>query len=193
MRRFRGAGTRPRLDTGRLGHLRGPHCAAPVESPSWSPSGRSVRTDALVACSSGRASSSRCTREAPVAVGLDGEALVLDAAAALRLVAGRAARPRAAACAVALSPAGAAVTLTRRNLRNAGADRSRKAGRNYRGRTPTSRWRPLRSRKRPARQSGASRSSSCSRGHWTPLPTRARSAWRSRASPASARRVCWPS
>ena len=114
LRRFRGAGTRPRLDTGRLGvfatRMRGAHAVAKLVTLGtigqhrrfggvlqWSPLEFEVRASS------------------PIAVGLDGEALMLEPP--LRFVSLPAAlRVRLPRHARGVSPAGAAVTLTPRNL-----------------------------------------------------------------------------
>jgi diacylglycerol kinase family enzyme len=115
MRRFRGAGTRPDLDTGRLGifvaELRGAGGVAKLGTLGTVRTHR--RFGGVLQWSS---LEFEVHSEAPVAVGLDGEALMLvpplrfvslPGALLVRL-------PRHAS---GVSPAGAAVTLTRRNLR----------------------------------------------------------------------------
>ena len=114
LRRFRGAGTRPRLDTGRLGvfatRMRGSHAMAKLVTLGtigqhrrfggvlqWSPLEFEIRASS------------------PIAVGLDGEALVLEPPLRFVSLPG-ALRVRLPRHARGVSPAGAAVTLTRRNL-----------------------------------------------------------------------------
>jgi diacylglycerol kinase family enzyme len=114
LRRFRGAGTRPRLDTGRLGvfatRMRGAHAVAKLVTLGtigqhrrfggvlqWSPLEFEVRASS------------------PVPVGLDGEALMLEPPLRFVSLPG-ALRVRLPRHARGVSPAGAAVTLTRRNL-----------------------------------------------------------------------------
>jgi diacylglycerol kinase family enzyme len=114
LRRFRGAGTRPRLDSGRLGifatRMRGAHAVAKLVTLGtigqhrrlggvlqWSPLEFEVRASA------------------PIAVGLDGEALVLEPPLRFVSLPG-ALRVRVPRHAHGVSPAGAAVTLTHRNL-----------------------------------------------------------------------------
>jgi diacylglycerol kinase family enzyme len=121
MRRFRGTGTRPRLDTGQLGvfaaRLRGAGGVARLVTLATI--GRSLGSDSQHRRLSGVLQWSCLEFEirafAPVAVGLDGEALVL--APPLRFVSlPGALRVRVPRHATGVSPAGAAVTLTRRNL-----------------------------------------------------------------------------
>jgi len=114
LRRFRGAGTRPRLDSGRLGifatRMRGSHAVAKLVTLGtigqhrrlggvlqWSPLEFEVRA------------------RGPIAVGLDGEALVLEPPLRFVSLPG-ALRVRLPRHARGVSPAGAAVTLTHRNL-----------------------------------------------------------------------------
>ena len=120
-RRFRGTGTRPRLDTGRLGvfvaSLRGAGGVARLVT--FGTIGRSLGSERQHRRLSGVLQWSCIEFEiravAPVAVGLDGEALVL--APPLRFVSlPGALRVRVPRHASGVSPAGAAVTLTRRNL-----------------------------------------------------------------------------
>jgi diacylglycerol kinase family enzyme len=121
MRRFRGTGTRPRLDTGQLGvfaaRLRSAGGVARLVTIGTI--GRSLGSGSQHRRLSGVLQWSCLEFEiravAPVAVGLDGEALVL--APPLRFVSlPGALRVRVPRHATGLSPAGAAVTLTRRNL-----------------------------------------------------------------------------
>jgi diacylglycerol kinase family enzyme len=121
MRRFRGTGTRPRLDTGQLGifaaRLRGAGGVARLVTLSTI--GRSLGSESQHRRLSGVLQWSCLEFEihasAPVAVGLDGEALVLDAP--LRFVAlPGALRVRVPRHASGVSPAAGAVTLTRRNV-----------------------------------------------------------------------------
>ena len=115
LRRFRGAGTRPRLDTGRAGHLRDPHARRRRSRQAGDPRDDRPAPASSAACSSGRALEFEVRASAPVAVGLDGEALVL--APPLRFVSlPGALRVRVPRHATGVSPAGGAVTLTRRNL-----------------------------------------------------------------------------
>ena len=114
LRRFRGVGTRPRLDSGRLGifatRMRGAHAVAKLVTLGtigqhrrlggvlqWSPLEFEVRASA------------------PIAVGLDGEALVLEPPLRFVSLPG-ALRVRVPRHAHGVSPAGAAVALTHRNL-----------------------------------------------------------------------------
>jgi diacylglycerol kinase family enzyme len=121
MRRFRGTGTRPRLDTGHLGvfvaRLRGAGGVARLVT--FGTIGRSLGSERQHRRFSGVLQWSCLEFEirasAPVAVGLDGEALVL--APPLRFVSlPGALRVRVPRHATGVSPAGGAVTLTRRNL-----------------------------------------------------------------------------
>jgi diacylglycerol kinase family enzyme len=121
MRRFRGTGTRARLDTGRLGvfaaRLRGAGGVARLVM--FGTIGRSLGSERQHRRLSGVLQWSCLEFEirasAPVAVGLDGEALVL--APPLRFVSlPGALRVRVPRHATGVSPAGGAVTLTRRNL-----------------------------------------------------------------------------
>jgi diacylglycerol kinase family enzyme len=114
LRRFRGAGTRPRLDTGRLGifatRMRG--AGAVAKLVTLGTIGQHRRLGGVLQWSS---LEFEVRATAPVAVGLDGEALVL--APPLRFVSlPGALRIRVPRHATGLSPAGVAVTLTRRNL-----------------------------------------------------------------------------
>ena len=115
MRRFRGAGTRADLDTGRLGifvaQLRGAGGVAKLVTLGTI--GAHRRFGGVLQWSS---LEFEVHSEAPVAVGLDGEALTL--APPLRFVSlPGALLVRVPRHASGVSPAGAAVTLTRRNLR----------------------------------------------------------------------------
>ena len=114
LRRFRGAGTRPRLDTGRLGvfatRMRG--AGAVAKLVTLGTIGQHRRLGGVLQWSS---LEFEVRASAPVAVGLDGEALVL--APPLRFVSlPGALRVRVPRHASGISPAGVAVTLTRRNL-----------------------------------------------------------------------------
>ena len=115
MRRFRGAGTRADLDTGRLGifvaHLRGAGGVAKLVTLGTI--GAHRRFGGVQQWSSFEF---EVHSEEPVAVGLDGEALTL--VPPLRFVSlPGALLVRVPRHASGVSPAGAAVTLTRRNLR----------------------------------------------------------------------------
>src|SRR5215218_934090 len=121
MRRFRGTGTRPRLDTGRLGifaaRLRGAGGVARLVT--FETIGRSLGSGSQHRRLSGVLQWSCLEFEvraaAPVAVGLDGEALML--APPLRFVSlPGALRVRVPRHAHGVSPAAAAVALTPRNL-----------------------------------------------------------------------------
>ena len=114
LRRFRGAGTRPRLDTGQLGifatRMRG--AGAVAKLVTLGTIGQHRRLGGVLQWSS---LDFEVRAGAPVAVGLDGEALVL--APPLRFVSlPGALRIRVPRRASGVSPAGGAVTLTRRNL-----------------------------------------------------------------------------
>jgi diacylglycerol kinase family enzyme len=114
LRRFRGAGTRPRLDTGRLGifatRMRGAGSVAKLVTLGTI--GQHRRLGGVLQWSS---LEFEIRAASPVPVGLDGEALVL--APPLRFVSlPGALRVRVPRHASGLSPAGVAVTLTRRNL-----------------------------------------------------------------------------
>ena len=114
LRRFRGAGTRPRLDTGRLGifatRMRG--AGAVAKLVTLGTIGQHRRLGGVLQWSS---LDFEVRATAPVAVGLDGEALVL--APPLRFVSlPGALRVRVPRHASGVSPAGGAVMLTRRNL-----------------------------------------------------------------------------
>ena len=120
-RRLRGTGTRPRLDTGRLGvfaaRLRGASGVARLVT--FGTIGRSLGSGSQHRRLSGLLQWSCLEFEvravAPVAVGLDGESLML--APPLRFVSlPGALRVRVPRHAHGVSPAGAAVPLTRRNL-----------------------------------------------------------------------------
>ena len=115
MRRFRGAGTRAHLDTGRLGifvaHLRGAGGVAKLVTLGTI--GAHRRFGGVQQWSSFEF---EVHSQEPVAVGLDGEALTL--VPPLRFVSlPGALLVRVPRHASGVSPAGAAVTLTRRNLR----------------------------------------------------------------------------
>ena len=114
MRRFRGAGTRPHLDTGRLG----------VFATRLSGAGGVAKLVTLGAIGAHRRFGSvlqwsslefEVRSVAPVPVGLDGEALVLTAPLRFVSLPG-ALRVRVPRHAPGVSPAAAAVPLTRRNL-----------------------------------------------------------------------------
>jgi diacylglycerol kinase family enzyme len=114
LRRFRGAGTRPRLDTGRLGifatRMRG--AGAVAKLVTLGTIGQHRRLGGVLQWSS---LDFEVRATAPVAVGLDGEALVL--APPLRFVSlPGALRVRVPRHASGVSPAGGAVMLTRRNV-----------------------------------------------------------------------------
>ncbi len=114
LRRFRGAGTRPRLDTGRLGifatRMRGAHAVAKLVTLGTI--GQQRRFGGVLQWS---LLEFEVRSGAPIAVGLDGEALVL--VPPLRFVSlPGALRVRVPRHARGVSPAGAAVTLTHRNL-----------------------------------------------------------------------------
>jgi diacylglycerol kinase family enzyme len=114
LRRFRGAGTRPRLDTGRLGifatRMRG--AGAVAKLVTLGTIGQHRRLGGVLQWSS---LEFEVRATAPVAVGLDGEALVL--APPLRFVSlPGALRVRVPWHATGVSPAGGAVMLTHRNL-----------------------------------------------------------------------------
>jgi diacylglycerol kinase family enzyme len=121
MRRFRGTGTRPRLDTGRLGvfaaRLRGAGGVARLVT--FGTIGRSFGSERQHRRLSGVLQWSCLEFEirasAPVPVGLDGEALVLAPPLRFASLPG-ALRVRLPRDATGVSPAGGAVTLTRRNL-----------------------------------------------------------------------------
>src|SRR6266545_944704 len=114
LRRFRGAGTRPRLDTGRLGifatRMRG--AGAVAKLVTLGTIGQHRRLGGVLQWSS---LEFEVRATAPVAVGLDGEALVLAPPLRFASLPG-ALRVRVPRHASGLSPAGVAVTLTRRNL-----------------------------------------------------------------------------
>ena len=114
LRRFGGVGTRPRLDSGRLGifatRMRG--AGAVAKLVTLGTIGQHRRLGGVLQWSS---SEFEVRATAPVAVGLDGEALML--APPLRFVSlPGALRVRVPRHAAGVSPAGSAVTLTRRNL-----------------------------------------------------------------------------
>ena len=114
LRRFRGAGTRPRLDTGSLGifatRMRGAGSVAKLVTLGTI--GQHRRLGGVLQWSS---LEFEVRASAPVAVGLDGEALVLSPPLRFVSLPG-ALRIRVPRHATGLSPAGVAVTLTRRNL-----------------------------------------------------------------------------
>jgi diacylglycerol kinase family enzyme len=114
LRRFRGAGTRPRLDTGSLGifatRMRGAGSVAKLVTLGTI--GQHRRLGGVLQWSS---LEFEVRASAPVAVGLDGEALVLTPPLRFVSLPG-ALRIRVPRHAAGLSPAGVAVTLTRRNL-----------------------------------------------------------------------------
>jgi diacylglycerol kinase family enzyme len=114
LRRFRAAGTRPRLDTGRLGifatRMRG--AGAVAKLVTLGTIGQHRRLGGVLQWSS---LEFEVRAGAPVAVGLDGEALVLSPPLRFVSLPG-ALRVRVPRHAGGLSPAGVAVTLTRRNL-----------------------------------------------------------------------------
>ena len=121
VRRFRGTGTRPRLDTGQLGvfatRLRGAGGVARLVT--FATIGRSLGSGSQHRLLSGVLQWSclefEIRAEEPVAVGLDGEALML--APPLRFVSPPGAlRIRVPRQARGVSPAAAAVPLTRRNV-----------------------------------------------------------------------------
>ena len=115
MRRFRGAGTRPDLDLGRLGifvaHLSGAGGVAKLVTLGTV--GAHRRFGGVLQWSS---LEFEVHSEGPVAVGLDGEALTLTPPLRFVSLPG-ALLVRVPRHASGVSPAGAAVTLTRRNLR----------------------------------------------------------------------------
>jgi diacylglycerol kinase family enzyme len=121
MRRFRGTGTRPRLDTGRLGvfaaRLRGAGGVARLLT--FGTIGRSLGSASQHRRLSGLLQWSCLEFEvramAPVAVGLDGEALMLTPPLRFVSLPG-ALRVRLPRHARGVSPAAAAVPLNRRNL-----------------------------------------------------------------------------
>ena len=115
MRRFRGAGTRPHLDSGRLGifvaRLSGAGGVAKLVTLGTI--GAHRRFGGVLQWSS---LEFEVLSETPVAVGLDGEALMLAPPLRFASLPG-ALLVRVPRSASGVSPAGAAVTLTRRNLR----------------------------------------------------------------------------
>jgi diacylglycerol kinase family enzyme/uncharacterized membrane protein (UPF0136 family) len=115
MRRFRGAGTRPQLDSGRLGifvaRLSGAGGVAKLVTLGTI--GAHRRFGGVLQWSS---LEFEVLSETPVAVGLDGEALTLAPPLRFASLPG-ALLVRVPRSAPGVSPAGAAVTLTRRNLR----------------------------------------------------------------------------
>ena len=115
MRRFRAAGTRPNLDSGRLGifvaQLRGAGGVAKLVTLGTI--GAHRRLGGVLQWSS---LDFEVHSDAPVAVGLDGEALMLTPPLRFVSLPG-ALLVRMPRHAPGVSPAGAAVTLTRRNLR----------------------------------------------------------------------------
>jgi diacylglycerol kinase family enzyme len=114
LRRFRGVGTRPRLDSGQLGifatRMRG--AAAVAKLVTLGTIGQHRRFGAVRQWSS---LEFEVRASAPVAVGLDGEALVLTPPLLFVSLPG-ALRVRVPRHARGVSPAGAAVPLNRRNL-----------------------------------------------------------------------------
>jgi diacylglycerol kinase family enzyme len=114
MRRFRGAGTRPDLDTGQLGifvaELRG--AAGVAKLVTLGTIGAHRRFGGVLQWSS---LEFEVHSETPVAVGLDGEALMLTPPLRFASLPG-ALLLRVPRHASGVSPAGAAVTVTRRNL-----------------------------------------------------------------------------
>jgi diacylglycerol kinase family enzyme len=114
LRRFRGAGTRPRLDTGSLGifatRMRG--AGAVARLVTLGTIGQHRRLGGVLQWSS---LEFEVRATAPVAVGLDGEALVLTPPLRFVSLPG-ALRVRVPRHATGVSPAGGQVMLTRRNL-----------------------------------------------------------------------------
>lgn len=114
LRRFRGAGTRPRLDTGRLGifatRMRG--AGAVAKLVTLGTIGQHRRLGGVLQWSS---LEFEVRASEPVAVGLDGEAFVLTPPLRFVSLPG-ALRVRVPRHTTGISPAGGAVTLTRRNL-----------------------------------------------------------------------------
>ncbi len=114
LRRLRGAGTRPRLDSGHLGifatRIRG--AAAVAKLVTLGTIGQHRRFGGVLQWSS---IEFEVHASEPVAVGLDGEALLLTPPLVFASLPG-ALRVRVPRHATGISPAGGAVTLTRRNL-----------------------------------------------------------------------------
>lgn len=114
LRRFRGAGSRPRLDTGRLGIFatRMRSAAAVAKLVTLGTIGQHRRLSGVLQWSS---LEFEVRADEPIAVGLDGEALVLSPPLRFASLPG-ALRVRVPRHATGISPSGVAVTLTRRNL-----------------------------------------------------------------------------
>ena len=114
LRRLRGAGTRPRLDTGNLGvfatRIRGAGAVAKLVTLGTIGQHRRFGGVLQWSCLEFEVHASE-----PVAVGLDGEALLLAPPLVFLSLPG-ALRVRVPRHAAGISPAGGAVTLTRRNL-----------------------------------------------------------------------------
>ena len=114
LRRLRGAGTRPRLDTGNLGifatRIRGAGAVAKLVTLGTIGQHRRFGGVRQWSCIEFEVRAS-----GPVAVGLDGEALVLAPPLLFVSLPG-ALRVRVPRHAAGISPSGAAVTLTRRNV-----------------------------------------------------------------------------
>ena len=114
LRRLRGAGTRPRLDTGNLGifatRIRG--AGAVAKLVTLGTIGQHRRFGGVLQWS---CLEFEVRATGPVAVGLDGEALILAPPLLFVCLPG-ALRVRLPRHATGVSPAGGAVTLTRRNL-----------------------------------------------------------------------------
>jgi diacylglycerol kinase family enzyme len=114
LRRFRGVGTRPRLDTGRLGifatRMRG--AGAVAKLVTLGTIGQHRRLGGVLQWSS---LEFEVRATGPVAVGLDGEALMLTPPLRFVSLPG-ALRVRVPRHATGVSPAGGAVMLTRRNV-----------------------------------------------------------------------------
>ena len=114
LRRLRGAGTRPRLDSGHLGIFatRIQSAAAVAKLVTLGTVGQHRRFGGVLEWSSTKFEI-RATE--PVAVGLDGEAVILTPPLIFVSLPG-ALRVRVPRHASGVSPAGGAVTLTRRNI-----------------------------------------------------------------------------
>ena len=114
LRRLRGAGTRPRLDSGHLGIFatRIQSAAAVAKLVTLGTIGQHRRFGGVLEWSSTRF---EIRANEPVAVGLDGEALILTPPLIFVSLPG-ALRVRVPRHAGGVSPAGGAVTLTRRNV-----------------------------------------------------------------------------
>ena len=111
---FRGVGTRPQLDTGLLASSRREH-AAPAQSQSWSTLGTIAQHRRFGAVRQWSSLEFEVRASAPVAVGLDGEALML--VPPLRFVSlPGALRVRVPRHSAGVSPAWGSVPLTRRNV-----------------------------------------------------------------------------